>query len=46
MLVAANAHAGELATKAGAVLEKLDQEGAAAALELLRQLDEASATAP
>jgi tetratricopeptide (TPR) repeat protein len=46
MLVAANAHAGEVGTKAGAVLEKLDQEGAAAALELLRKPDEAPAAAP
>jgi tetratricopeptide (TPR) repeat protein len=45
-LVAANAHAGELGTKAGAILEKLDQEGAAAALELLKKPDEAPAAAP
>lgn len=45
VLVAASAHAGRLNTKAGVILEKLDQDGAAAALELLRKLDEVSATA-
>jgi tetratricopeptide (TPR) repeat protein len=43
VLVAANAHAGELGTKAGAILEKLDQQGATAALELLGKPDAAPA---